>query len=126
MKHLFPSLAIITGLFITGCSHTAVLSEDYMPEDERDVNYSVIDYIHADSDYLYHNAEGKPIRENSEVFAAVMNVGEEAHSGEVFIYHQRPERKTLGLFPRRSSRFFQYRNGELIGHFIESVRPNHG
>lgn len=85
-----------------------------MPGDERDVNYSVIYYIHADSDYLYHDSEGNSVRENSGVLATAINVGEEALSGEVFIFHQRPERKTLGLFPRRSSRFFHYRNGQLI------------
>jgi len=87
-----------------------------MPGDERDVNYSVIYYIHADSDYLYHDSEGNSVRENSGVLATAINVGEEALSGEVFIFHQRPVRKTLGLFPRRSSRFFHYRNGQLISH----------
>jgi hypothetical protein len=116
MKHLFPSLTIITGLLFAGCSHTAKLTGKYMPEDVVNVSYSVIYYIHADSDYLYHDAEGKPVRGNSEVLATALDVGEAALSGEVFIYHQRPERKLLGLFPRRSSRFFHYRNGQLISH----------
>jgi hypothetical protein len=116
MKHLFSSLTIIIGLIFAGCSHTAELTGKYMPEDVGNVSYSVIYYIHADSDYLYHDSAGKPVRENSEVLATAINVGEESLSGEVFIYHQMPERKRLGLFPRRSSRFFHYRNGQLINH----------
>ncbi|MFU8861735.1 MAG: hypothetical protein ACNA8K_15060 [Cyclonatronaceae bacterium] len=87
-----------------------------MQEDGREINYSVIYYIHADSDYLFHDSEGNPVRENSQVLETAMYVGEEALSGEVFIYHQRSEKKTLGLFPRRSSRLYHYRNGKLIGH----------
>ena len=116
MKHLFPSLTIITGLIFAGCSHTSELIDKYQPEHGTEVNYSVIYYIHADSDYLYHDPDGKPVRENSEVLAAALDVGEAALSGEVFIYVQRPERKLLGLIPRRSSRFFHYRNGQLINH----------
>lgn len=85
-----------------------------MPEDEADVNYSVIYYIHADSDYLYHTPEGKAVRENSEVLASALNAGKAALTGEVFIYYQRPEKKVLGLFPRKSSRFYHYINGEPV------------
>lgn len=116
MKYLYQSLVIVAGLIFTGCSHTAELSGNYMPDDRQVVNYSVIYYIHADSDYLYHDSEGNPVRENSGVLETAITVGEEALSGEVFIYHQQPERKILGLFPQRSSRFFHYRNGKLISH----------
>ena len=116
MKHPFLYLAIIAGLIFTGCSHTSELSGETMPENGTDVSYSVIYYIHADSGYLYHDSDGNPVQGNSEVLATALDIGEAARSGEVFIYYQRPERKLLGLFPRRSSRFFHYRNGQLINH----------
>ena len=97
-----------------GCSHTSELTGDNLHENEQDVDYSVIYYIHADSDYLYHNSKGEPITENSKVLSTAFKVAEEALSGEVFIYYQRRERKLLGLFPRRSSRIFHYRHGKLI------------
>ena len=114
MKYLVLCLIFVTGLFFSGCSHTTELTREYMPKNGADVNYSVIYYIHADSDYLYHAPDGKPVRENSHVLATAFEVGEAARSGEVFIYYQRPERKILGLFPRKSSRFFHYKNGRLI------------
>ncbi len=98
---------------MSACSHSTELTREYLPENGTDVDYSVIYYIHADSDYLYHGPDGQPIRENSKVLATAFEVAEQALSGEVFIYHQRPERKLLGLFPRRNSRLFHYRNGQL-------------
>jgi len=92
---------------------TTELTREQLPESGTGVEYSVIYYIHADSDYLYHDQEGQPIRKNSRVLATAFEVAEQARSGEVFIYHQRPGKKLLGLFPRRSSRFFHYRNGQL-------------
>lgn len=84
------------------------------PENQSAAEYSVTYYIHADSDYLYHDPDGNPVRENSRVLATAFDVAEAAFSGEVFIYYQPAERKILGLFPRKSSRFYHYKNGQLI------------
>ena len=108
---------------MSACSHSTELTREYLPEIGTDVDYSVIYYIHADSDYLYHDPDGQPIRENAKVLATAFEVAEQALSGEVFIYHQRPERKLLGLFPRRSSRFYHYRNGQL-NNLVKYRHPN--
>jgi len=92
------------------------MTGEYLTDIETDVKYSVIYYIHADSDYLYHDSDGEPVRENSDVLKTAIDVAESAHSGEVFIYYQQRERKLLWLFPRRSSRLYHYRNGRLINH----------
>ncbi len=114
MKYLLLSLISVSGLIFFGCSHTSELTGDNLQENEKDVNYSLIYYIHSDSDYLYHSPEGEPIRENSKVLNTAFNVAEEALSGEVFIYYQRPETKFLGLFPRKKSRLYHYKNGQLV------------
>lgn len=114
MKYFALCLSFIIGLIFLGCSHTTELTKKHLPENTAEVNYSVIYYIHADSDYLYHTNESEPVRENSEVLATAFEVGKAARSGEVFIYYQRSEKKLLGLFPRKSSRFFHYKNGQLI------------
>ncbi|MDZ7715317.1 MAG: hypothetical protein U5J95_03810 [Balneolaceae bacterium] len=80
------------------------------------MEYSVIYYIHADADYLYHDASGDPVKANSQVLDTALSVAEDAKSGEVFVFYQRPEKKFLGLFPRRSSQLYHYINGELTGH----------
>ena len=113
MKYLFLCLAIVVGLFFTGCSHTSELTRENISKNGTDVNYSVVYYIHADSDYLYHGPDGQPVRENSKVLATAIEVAEQARSGEVFIFYQRREGKLLGIFPRRNSRFYHFRNGQL-------------
>lgn len=114
MQYLALFLSFLIALFFTGCSHIKEITGEYQTEIETDLNYTVIYYIHADSDYLFHDSEGKPVRENSNVLETALEVAESARSGEVFIIYQRRERKILGLFPRRSSRFFHYRNGQQI------------
>jgi len=105
---------LIMGFLISGCSPTSELFwEDTINETVK-VDYSVIYYIHSDADYLYHDADGKQIRENSKVLDTALIVAEEAKSGEVFIFYQRPEKKFLGLFPRRSSHLYHYAKGQLI------------
>ncbi|WP_440998511.1 hypothetical protein [Fodinibius sp. SL11] len=105
-------LPLLTGIVLSGCSHTSELFRDGTTDENTDVAYSVIYYIHADADYLYHDAVGEPVRKNQQVLDTALNVADEAESGEVFIFYQRPEKKFLGLFPRKSSRFYHYTNGE--------------
>lgn len=114
MKILALCLTFITGLIFLGCSHSSGLTKKYLPENEAGINYSVIYYIHADSDYLYHDSSGLPVRDNLKVLMSALEVAEAAYSGEIFIYYQRSESKLLGLFPRKRSRFFHYRNGHLF------------
>ncbi len=105
--------ALFVGAVLSGCSHTSELPREDVLDETADVDYSVIYYIHADSDYLYHDASGRPVQGNRRVLDDARNVAENAGSGEVFIFYQRPEFRFLGLFPRRSSRFYHYVNGEL-------------
>lgn len=114
MKYLLIILSLVTGLIFLGCSHTSELTGDNLQENEKDVDYSLIYYIHSDSDYLYHTPEGEPIQENSKVLNTVSSIAEEAISGEVFIYYQRPETKFLGLFPLKKSRLYHYKKGQLV------------
>jgi hypothetical protein len=109
-------LFLIIVFIISGCSHTSELYREESPDLKEPVDYSIIYYIHADSDYLYHDATGTPVRGNSKVLDTAISVAEEAKSGEVFIFYQPAENRFLGLFPRKSSRFYHYINGELTSH----------
>lgn len=114
MKNFILNLLFVPILIFSGCSHMSELSVNTPAGNGDAVDYSVTYYIHADSDYLYHTPDGDPIRGNSKVLTTALEVGKSALSGEVFIFHQQPERKLLGLFPRRSSRFYHYKNGQLV------------
>lgn len=101
----------MTVLF-TGCSSTHEIIKNNVGDQSSPIKYSVIYYIHADAGYLYHDPDGQSIRANYRVLDTALEVAEEAHSGEVFIFYQRPERKFLGIFPRKSSRFYHYTKGQ--------------
>tara|TARA_R100001143_G_scaffold4167_1_gene7001 strand:+ start:28610 stop:29698 length:1089 start_codon:yes stop_codon:yes gene_type:complete len=107
-------IPVLMGLILSGCKSTSELLKQSPEVETLDADYSIIYYIHADSDYLYHESDGTPIRGNSLVLKSAHKVAERAKSGEVFIYYQQPERKFLGLFPRRSSQLYHYLNGKLI------------
>lgn len=76
------------------------------------IAYSVIYYIHADAGYLYHDPDGQPVQANARVLDTALAIAENARSGEVFIFYQRPEKKFLGIFPQKRSRFYHYTNGQ--------------
>jgi hypothetical protein len=108
-------LPLIVAFVLSGCSSTSELFKGELVDSDVSTDYTAIYYIHADSDYLYHDAEGKQVRGNTKVLDTAFKVAEEAKSGEVLIFYQRSERKFGGLFPGRNSRFYHYINGELNG-----------
>lgn len=78
------------------------------------IEYSIIYIIHADGDYLYFDDDGNSREGDQKVLGEAREIGEKAGNGEVFIFHQRPERKILGLFPQKDRRLIHYRSGKLM------------
>lgn len=85
-----------------------------MPEPETPPSYSVTYIIHGDANYLYHDAEGNALQADEQVLAEAKKVAQNATNGEVFIFHQKSERKILWLFPKKDRQFLYYRSGRLI------------
>ncbi|MGM0547524.1 MAG: hypothetical protein ACQEST_12475 [Bacteroidota bacterium] len=96
--------------FFTACSSTSEMVKNDVAD--HSAEYTVVYYIHADAGYLYHDPDGQPVRANSQVFETALEVAKKAYSGEVFIFYQRPEKKFLGLFPRKRNQFYHYTNGQ--------------
>jgi hypothetical protein len=76
--------------------------------------YSMIFIIHGDGDYLYHDSLGIARNADEEAMNAAIHVALRNPEAEVFIFHQRPARHVLLLFPLKDGTFRYYRNGELI------------
>lgn len=106
-------IAILIGFGVSGCSSTSELIKQTSSDKTVDTDYSIIYYIHADSDYLYHDSNGNPVLGNSQILNTAHKVAENAKSGEVFIFYQQPVKKFLGLFPRKTSHLYYYSKGEL-------------
>jgi hypothetical protein len=76
--------------------------------------YSIVCVIHGDGNYLYHDTDGNAYKADEEVLAAAQRVARRNPEAEVFIFHQKPRRHFLFLFPLRDGEFLYYRSGQLI------------
>lgn len=110
----FSLLIPICASLAFGCTSTKNLSDAGHNNSIKKVDYSVTYLIHGDTDYLYHDSLGNALQADKEVLAEAKHIGKDAVNGEVLIFHQRPEKKILWLFPKKDRRFFYYRNGKLI------------
>lgn len=73
--------------------------------------YTLIYYIHGDSDYLYHDRGGNPLQADKEVLADAKMLAELSNTGEVFIFNQKRKPLISGL----SGVLYHYRFGSLEG-----------
>lgn len=112
MNRKLIASSIILFSFFAGCGATHKILHNKVVSQSAAIEYSVTYYIHADAGYLYHDSDGQPVSANSRVLETAKEVAKNARSGEVFIFYQRPEKKFLGLFPRKSNQFYHYINGE--------------
>ncbi len=106
----FYAVLILT---LQACSHTAIVAERDSHEPDESTKYSAIFYIHADADYLYHDANRAAVRANERALSSALEIAEEAQSGEIFIIHQKRKRSFLGIIPRRNNDIYYFRNGTL-------------
>jgi hypothetical protein len=102
-------------MFLSSCSagqavHSRVLQTDKAHESK----YSIVCIIHGDGDYLYHDTSGNEFKADEEALAGVKRVAEENPNAEVFIFHQKPTRHFLLVFPLKDGEFYYYKNGRLI------------
>lgn len=95
----------------TSCSAPSDLS---VSSQTHAVEYSIIYLVHGDADYLFFDENGNPRQADEEIIEVAQQVGEQAQSGEVFIFHQKPEKRILWLFPKKDRRILHYRNGKLV------------
>lgn len=112
---------------LLGCSSVKMISE--IPNDndtgkKNSVAYSSIIYIHGDADYLYHSSNGEALEADKQALERAKDMAEKAKNGEVFIFHKKKHKKILRLFPRRSNRFYHFRNGKLVTQIAYRNRSN--
>jgi hypothetical protein len=111
---VYPIILFI--LLISGCARTSLLLDQEPEISATEPDYSLIIYIHGDSDYLFHDSDGNRIRADQHALQKAMNVAENAASGEVFIFHHQPAKRFLWMIPRRTNHLYQYKNGEKVRH----------
>lgn len=97
-------------LIISACSAAHQSVDDTQPE----VRYSLIYVIHGDANYTYHQ-DGNLRKADLDALNRAIDTARKAKTGEVFIFHQKPERKLLFLLPQKDRLIYHFRNGELVG-----------
>lgn len=104
-------LICFLAVLATSCSTPSDLS---VSSQTHAVEYSVIYLVHGDADYLFFDENGNPLQSDEEIMEVAQQVGEQAQNGEVFIFHQKPEKRILWLFPKKDRRVLHYQNGKLV------------
>ena len=109
------SCAALTVL-LSSCSADLVTRPEHLQAEEGvpAAAYSIVCVIHGDGDYRYHDTSGNEYKADEEALAGAKRIAQRNPRAEVFIFHQRPKRHFLFVFPRRDGEFYYYRNGRLI------------
>ncbi|MEX0685769.1 MAG: hypothetical protein WD267_11550 [Balneolales bacterium] len=104
--------------WFAACSAT----EEILVKDTVETQYSLIYIIHGDAGYLYHE-NGTAFKADKRILEKAKAVGHTNPHAEVFIFHQRPKSHILYLFPKKESKFYYYRGGELLAENSYSRLP---
>ncbi len=80
--------------------------------------------IHGDGNYFYHTQSGHAVQADEEALAGAIQVAYRNPEAEVFIFHEKPKRHFLFLFPLRDGTFYYFSHGRKIAE--ESYRRDPG
>lgn len=119
MRPIYRALIFILVLGSLGCRNyqtlsTGQYSSPNVAADTTQINYTLIYIIHGDANYLYHDEQGRGLQADEQQMKEAISVAREARHGEVFIFHLKPEKRVLWLFPKKDRVFLHYRNGKLL------------
>ncbi|MBK6914923.1 MAG: hypothetical protein IPH11_15170 [Ignavibacteriales bacterium] len=93
----------------------SVLEESKQTEyNSLKTQYSLIFFIHGDSDYIYLDTSDNEYKADEETVMNAEKIAEQNPTAEVFIFHQKPRGHFLFFFPLKDGEFYYYRNGNLI------------
>lgn len=106
-------LISMLGFLFWGCSSSQKISTNKTTSSFSNPEYSLTYLIHGDANYLYHE-NGKDYEADEEALNDALDIARNANSGEVFIFHLKPERKILGLFPKKDRHYYHFVHGKLL------------
>lgn len=107
---------VVLTVLLSSCSpKLSVLEESKDTEYlSHETHYSIIFFIHGDSDYLYRDTNDNEYNADEESVMKAKKVAEQNPDAEIFIFHQKPKTHFLLFFPLKDGEFYYYRNGQLI------------
>jgi len=116
MSYRFISSLVIPWLCLifAACGSTKTTVPVQGAAEQDTARYTITYIIHGDANYLYHDSSGVSRQADQKVLTEAKQIAQSAKEGEVFIFHQRPETKILGIFPKKDRDFFHYKKGILV------------
>ncbi len=107
--------AVLIGL-VSACSvETPVRRDaDRTVSLEQGLSATIIFVIHGDGGYQYRDASGVTMAADEAALERATKVAERSPNAEVFIFHQKPRRLALFIFPLSDGECRVYRNGRLV------------
>lgn len=78
------------------------------------IQQRIVVIVHGDASYLYHDGEGRAHQTDRETLRETFSATRSMPTAEIFVFHQRPQDKLLGLFRRDDGTFYHFRGGSLL------------
>lgn len=108
-------ITLLLSLLLFGCSTAQHVADEqeFLSEFEPPVR-SIIFLIHGDANYIYHDADGNALHADEETLSQAQSVASQLYDAEVFIFHQRSQRRFLRVWPRDDGTLYHYYRGHRL------------
>ena len=112
-----PVLALLALVLALGACRSA--GPVPLPDARRDASTAplqqrLVIVVHGDAGYLYHTPDGTPRQADAETLREAVAAARAMPRAEVFVFHQRPHDRLLGLLPRDDGTLYHFRRGRLV------------
>ncbi len=88
-------------------------TEAESPSTTAQLTWRLFIIVHGDASYLYHGPDGRVHEADVETLNEAFSAAQSLPRAEVFIFHQRPRDRLLGIFPRDDGTLYHFRRGRL-------------
>lgn len=108
--------AVTLPLLFIGCSSVVSVPDASGPETTASgsLTHRIVVFVHGDASYLYHDSEGTALDADAEALRETFAAARSMPHAEVFVFHQRPRSRFLGLISRNDGTFYHFRAGRLL------------
>jgi hypothetical protein len=117
MRPLIQIVVPVVGVFVLlgGCRGVVTVPKQDAEGASPSVplQQRIVVVVHGDASYLYHDTDGTAHQADEETLREAFTAARRMSNAEVFVFHQRPQDRLLGLIPRDDGTFYYFRRGRL-------------